>query len=57
MVGITLTKDIVMRSRRIAGPGRILGRATECVPDAELESATDRLVDELRPSRPGAAHR
>ena len=49
MVGITRTKDIVMRSRRI--PGRQAydwGVATECVPDAELEAATDRLVDELR---------
>jgi 2-oxoglutaroyl-CoA hydrolase len=49
MVGITRTKDIVMRSRRI--PGRQAydwGVATECVADAALESATDALVDELR---------
>ncbi len=49
MVGITRTKDIVMRSRRI--PGRQAcdwGVATECVADAELENATDALVDELR---------
>ena len=26
--------------------------ATECVPDAELEAATDRLVDELRAFSP-----
>jgi 2-oxoglutaroyl-CoA hydrolase len=42
-------KDIVMRSRRI--PGRQAcewGIATDCVPDAELEAATDALVDELR---------
>jgi 2-oxoglutaroyl-CoA hydrolase len=53
MVGITRTKDIVMRSRRI--PGRQAcdwGVATECVPDAELEAATDRLVDELRAFSP-----
>ncbi|MEI2417842.1 enoyl-CoA hydratase/isomerase family protein [Orrella sp. JC864] len=53
MVGITRTKDIVMRSRRI--PGRQAwewGVATECVPNAELEAATDRLVDELRTFSP-----
>jgi len=49
MVGITRTKDIVMRSRRIPGQQAYdWGVATECVPDAELEAATDRLVDELR---------
>ena len=49
MVGITRTKDIVMRSRRIAGPQAYdWGVATECVADAGLEAATDRLVDELR---------
>jgi 2-oxoglutaroyl-CoA hydrolase len=48
MVGITRTKDIVMRSRRI--PGRQAfdwGVATDCVADAELETATDALVAEL----------
>src|SRR4051794_146867 len=53
IVGVTRTKDIVMRSRRI--PGRQAydwGIATECVPDAELEAATDRLVDELRTFSP-----
>jgi 2-oxoglutaroyl-CoA hydrolase len=49
MVGITRTKDIVMRSRRIPGQQAYdWGVATECVPDAELEAATHRLVDELR---------
>lgn len=49
MVGITRTKDIVMRSRRIPGQQAYdWGVATEIVPDAELEAATDRLVDELR---------
>lgn len=49
MVGITRTKDIVMRSRRITGEQAYeWGVATECVPDAELEVACDRLVDELR---------
>lgn len=53
MVGITRTKDIVMRSRRIPGPQAAdWGVATECVPDAELERATDALVDELRSFSP-----
>lgn len=48
MVGITRTKDIVMRSRRISGKQAFeWGVATDCVPDAELEQATDALVDEL----------
>lgn len=48
MVGITRTKDIVMRSRRIPGKQAYeWGVATECVSDAELEAATDRLVEEL----------
>ena len=53
MVGIARTKDIVMRSRRI--PGRQAyewGVAVECVPDADLEKATDALVDELRTFSP-----
>jgi 2-oxoglutaroyl-CoA hydrolase len=53
MVGITRTKDIVMRSRRISGQQAYdWGVATECVPDGELEKATDRLVDELRAFSP-----
>jgi 2-oxoglutaroyl-CoA hydrolase len=48
MVGITRTKDIVMRSRRIPGKQAYeWGVATEIVADAELEAATDRLVEEL----------
>jgi len=53
IVGITRTKDIVMRSRRI--PGRQAyewGIATECLADGELERATDALVDELRAFAP-----
>jgi 2-oxoglutaroyl-CoA hydrolase len=49
IVGITRTKDIVMRSKRI--PGRQAydwGIATECVADDKLETATAALVDELR---------
>jgi 2-oxoglutaroyl-CoA hydrolase len=53
MIGITRTKDIVMRSKRIAGQqAQEWGIATECVPDAELEKATDKLVDELRTFSP-----
>jgi len=53
MVGITRTKDIVMRSKRISAKQALeWGIATECVPDGELEKATDRLVDELRTFSP-----
>ncbi|MBI1398251.1 MAG: enoyl-CoA hydratase/isomerase family protein [Betaproteobacteria bacterium] len=53
MIGITRTKDVVMRSRRISGQQALdWGIATECVPDAELESATDALVEELRAFSP-----
>lgn len=53
IVGITRTKDIVMRSRRIpARQAYDWGIATEVVPDAELEKATDALVDELRSFSP-----
>src|SRR6201995_1182478 len=48
MIGITRTKDIVMRSKRIPGKQAFdWGIATEFVADAELESATDSLVREL----------
>jgi 2-oxoglutaroyl-CoA hydrolase len=53
IIGIARTKDVVMRSRRIsARQARDWGLATECVPDAELDSATDALVDELRTFSP-----
>ncbi|MBN9587151.1 MAG: crotonase [Afipia sp. 62-7] len=53
MVGITRTKDIVMRSKRISGKQALeWGLATECVADADLEKATDKLVDELRTFSP-----
>jgi 2-oxoglutaroyl-CoA hydrolase len=53
IVGITRTKDIVMRSRRIPARQALdWGIATECVPDKELESATDALVEELRAFSP-----
>ncbi|MEM7751123.1 MAG: enoyl-CoA hydratase-related protein, partial [Pseudomonadota bacterium] len=48
MVGVTRTKDIVMRSKRISGQQAYdWGVATECVADGELEKATDALVEEL----------
>jgi 2-oxoglutaroyl-CoA hydrolase len=53
MVGITRTKDIVMRSRRItARQAYDWGVATECVADDRLETATDALVEELRAFSP-----
>jgi 2-oxoglutaroyl-CoA hydrolase len=52
-VGITRTKHIVMRSKRIGGRQAVdWGIATECVPDGDLEKATDALVDELRTFSP-----
>ena len=48
IVGITRTKDIVMRSRRISARQALeWGIATDVVADAELEAATDALVEEL----------
>ena len=48
IIGITRTKDVVMRSKRIPGKQAVdWGIATECVPDAQLETSTDALVDEL----------
>jgi 2-oxoglutaroyl-CoA hydrolase len=55
IVGITRTKDIVMRSRRIPGRQALeWGIATECVADDKLEAAVDALVDELRTFSPMA---
>ncbi len=49
IVGITRTKDIVMRSKRITGRQALeWGIATECVADDKLEVMVDSLVDELR---------
>ena len=49
MVGITRAKDIVMRSRRITARQAFdCGVVSDCVPDSELEAATDALVEELR---------
>jgi len=53
IVGITRTKDIVMRSKRISAKQALdWGIATECVSDSKLEAATDALVDELRSFSP-----
>ena len=48
MVGITRAKDIIMRAKRISAEQALAwGIATEVVKDSDLESATDRLADEL----------
>src|SRR6266853_4203864 len=53
IIGITRTKDTVMRSKRItAKQAHDWGIATECVPDNKLETATDALVEELRAFSP-----
>src|SRR6516165_8023938 len=53
VIGIARTKDIVMRSRRIAAKQAYdWGIATECVPDDKLEATTDALVEELRTFSP-----
>jgi 2-oxoglutaroyl-CoA hydrolase len=53
IVGITRTKDIVMRSKRIpAQQAYDWGIATEFVADDRLERATDALVEELRAFSP-----
>ncbi len=53
IVGITRTKDIVMRSKRVPGRQALdWGIATDCVPDDQLEATVDKLVDELRTFSP-----
>ena len=53
IVGITRTKDIVMRSQRISGRKALeWGIATDCVADDRLEATVDALVDELRSFSP-----
>jgi 2-oxoglutaroyl-CoA hydrolase len=55
IVGITRTKDIVMRSKRIPGRQALeWGIATDCVPDDKLEATVDALVEELRAFSPMA---
>jgi 2-oxoglutaroyl-CoA hydrolase len=49
MVGIARAKDMAMRSRRVeAAEALQWGFITQCVPDAELDAAVARLVEELR---------
>ncbi len=49
MIGVTRTKNIIMRSKRITGrQAHEWGIVSEVVPDDELEKATDALVAELR---------
>jgi len=49
IIGITRTKDMVMRSKRIAAKRAYeWGIATDCVADDKLEAATDALAEELR---------
>jgi len=53
MIGITRTKDLVMRAKRISGRQALdWGIATDCVEDAKLEAATDALAAELRAFSP-----
>ncbi len=53
IVGIARTKDVVMRSRRVSGQQAYeWGIAVDCVDEADLASATDRLVEELRAFAP-----
>ena len=53
MIGITRTKDLVMRAKRISGrQAADWGIATECVEDAKLERATDAWAAELRAFSP-----
>ena len=53
IVGITRTKDIVMRSKRISGRQALeCGIATDCVADDKLEATVDALVDQLRTFSP-----
>lgn len=53
MIGISRTKDVVMRSRRISGPEAVdWGIAIDCVPTEALSARTDALVKELRTYAP-----
>jgi 2-oxoglutaroyl-CoA hydrolase len=48
LIGLGRAKDIIMRGRRVeAAEALALGLVTEVVPPAELDTAVDRLVDEL----------
>ena len=48
LIGLGRAKDIILRGRRVgADEALALGLVTEVVPPAELDTAVDRLVDEL----------
>jgi 2-oxoglutaroyl-CoA hydrolase len=53
MIGMQRTKDMTFRSRRVSATEALeWGFILECVPDTELEAATNKLVDELRTFSP-----
>ncbi len=53
MIGVSRAKNLSMRALRISGRQAYdWGIACECVPDGELETATQKLVDELRQFSP-----
>ncbi len=53
MIGIQRAKDMALRSRRVSGAeAKAWGLVLDCVPDADLEAATSKLVDELRDFSP-----
>jgi 2-oxoglutaroyl-CoA hydrolase len=53
MIGMQRAKDMTFRSRRVSGAeAKEWGFILDCVPDDELEAATDKLVDELREFSP-----
>jgi len=49
MIGITRTKDVVMRSKRIPAVRRPIGNRDGMHEDDLLESATDALVESCAP--------
>jgi 2-oxoglutaroyl-CoA hydrolase len=53
IIGLGRAKDLVMRGRRVrAQEAHAIGLVTEVVGAYDLDSAVDRLVDELRPLSP-----
>ena len=53
LIGLGRAKDAIMRGRRIAAEEALsLGLVTEVVPEAELDAAVARLVEELRALSP-----
>ena len=53
MIGITRTKDVVMRSKRISAKQALeWGIVTECVPNAAVETPTPMMAISIAPLRP-----